>query len=74
MPQVGFEPTIAAGERPQSYALDRAVTGIGGLGIIYFACYDSKYGFIHYYKKSAALPTQFFTKFSNAQQYYMQIS
>ena len=29
MPSVGFETTIAAGERPQSYALDRAVTGTG---------------------------------------------
>jgi hypothetical protein len=26
---VGFEPTISAGERPQTYALDRAATGIG---------------------------------------------
>ena len=24
----GFEPTIPAGERPQTYALDRAETGI----------------------------------------------
>jgi len=24
MPPVGFEPTISAGERPQTYALDRA--------------------------------------------------
>ena len=29
MPPVGFEPTISAGERPQTYALDRAATGIG---------------------------------------------
>ena len=29
MPSVGFEPTISAGERPQSYALDRAATGTG---------------------------------------------
>jgi len=29
MPPVGFEPTISAGERPQKYALDRAVTGTG---------------------------------------------
>ena len=29
MPLVGFEPTISAGERPQTYALDRAVTGTG---------------------------------------------
>ena len=27
MHQVGFEPTIPAGERPQTYALDRAATG-----------------------------------------------
>ena len=29
MPPVGFEPTISAGERPQTHALDRAATGIG---------------------------------------------
>ena len=27
MPPVGFEPTISSGERPQTYALDRAATG-----------------------------------------------
>jgi hypothetical protein len=27
MPPVGFEPTISAGERPQTYALDRAASG-----------------------------------------------
>ena len=27
MPPVGFEPTISAGERPLTYALDRAATG-----------------------------------------------
>jgi len=26
MPPVGFEPTISADERPQTYALDRAAT------------------------------------------------
>jgi hypothetical protein len=26
---VGFEPTILADERPQTYALDRAATGTG---------------------------------------------
>ena len=30
MPPVGFEPTISAGERPKTYALDRAATGTGG--------------------------------------------
>ena len=29
MPPVGFEHTISAGERPQTYALDRAATGTG---------------------------------------------
>ena len=29
MTPVGFEPTISAGKRPQTYALDRAATGIG---------------------------------------------
>jgi hypothetical protein len=29
MPPVAFEPTISAGERTQTYALDRAATGNG---------------------------------------------
>ena len=29
MPPVGYEPTISAAERPQSYALDRAATETG---------------------------------------------
>jgi hypothetical protein len=29
MPPVGFEPTISAGERPQTYVLDYADTGTG---------------------------------------------
>jgi hypothetical protein len=29
MPAVEFEPTIPAGERPQTHALDRATTGTG---------------------------------------------
>jgi hypothetical protein len=28
-PPAGFEPTISAGERPQTYALDRAAIGTG---------------------------------------------
>ena len=31
MPRVGFEPTISAGERPKTYALDRAATGTGSV-------------------------------------------
>ena len=44
MPQVGFEPTISAGERPQIYALDRAATGTvspkryNSLIIFHFTC------------------------------------
>jgi hypothetical protein len=34
MPLVGFEPTISAGERPKTYALDRATTGTGSVMLI----------------------------------------
>ena len=34
MPPVGFEPTISAGERPQTYALDHAATGTGNLATL----------------------------------------
>jgi hypothetical protein len=30
MPLVEFEPAISGGERPKTYALDRAATGTGG--------------------------------------------
>jgi len=33
-PPVGFEPTISAGERPQTHALDRAATEIGNMKIV----------------------------------------
>ena len=35
MPLVGFEPTISAGERPHTYALDRAAAGTGNYTNIY---------------------------------------
>ena len=35
MPRVGFEPTISAGERPESYALDRAATGTGRVKLMF---------------------------------------
>jgi len=31
---VGFEPTVSAGERPQTYALDRAATGTGSTVVL----------------------------------------
>jgi hypothetical protein len=36
---LGFEPTISAGERPQTYALDLAATGTGTL--IHIICKDT---------------------------------
>ena len=36
MPPVGLEPKISAGERPQTYALDRAATGTGDVRISAF--------------------------------------
>ena len=39
MPPVGFEPTISAGEQPQTYAVDRAATGTGMCDIsVYKSC------------------------------------
>ena len=48
MPRVGFEPTISAGERPKTYALDRAATGtwtfnhceylLVGFSVLVFKC------------------------------------
>ena len=35
VPSVGFEPTISAGERAQTYALDRAATGTGWRGLLF---------------------------------------
>ena len=35
MPSVEFEPTVSAGERPHTYALDRAATGTGNYNYIH---------------------------------------
>ena len=35
MPPVGLEPKISAGERPKTYALDRAASGIGNGRCVY---------------------------------------
>jgi len=34
MPPVGFESTSSAGERPQTYVLDRAATGTGRVSLV----------------------------------------
>ena len=41
MPLVGFELTISAGERPQTYALDRAVTETGLINLTLMIFYVS---------------------------------
>jgi len=41
MPPVGFEPTISAGERPQTYVLGRAANGTGVLTV-----YNTLYKFV----------------------------
>ena len=49
MPPVGFEPIISPGERPQTYALDRAATGTSS----WFryntkkACFDKRDEIVH---------------------------
>jgi len=35
MPPVGFEPTISAGERPQTLAVERATAGTGCLALVF---------------------------------------
>jgi hypothetical protein len=41
MLRVEFEPTISAGERAQTYALDRAATGTGANKSSYFNYFSS---------------------------------
>jgi hypothetical protein len=43
MPPVEFEPTISAGDRPQTYALDRAAAGIGKVSELVFKKYHVSY-------------------------------
>ena len=43
MPPVGFEPTMAAGERPKTYALDGAATGTANYSPVRNINNESKY-------------------------------
>jgi hypothetical protein len=47
MPLTGFEPAVPASERPQTYALDRA-----GTGIAEFICCHLTRGFLFLYEKT----------------------
>jgi len=40
MSPAGFEPTIPAGERPQTYPLDRVATGTDGGGVLETLIYE----------------------------------
>jgi len=51
MPPVGFEPTISEGERPQTYALDRAAIGTGNYIVTYFIYIGQHLPFVHLAKK-----------------------
>jgi len=50
MPPVGFEPTISAGERPQTYALDNAANGTGIHTHIYIYIYMHIHTYMYIYK------------------------
>ena len=52
MPRVGFEPTISAGERPKTYALDRAATGTGNLIIFYLQFVSQRDIFSSHYARA----------------------
>ena len=51
MPPVGFEPTISAGERPQTHALDRAATGTGNQLLEYYINWNASYMCIYIYER-----------------------
>jgi len=56
MPPVGFEPTISVGERPQTYASDRAATEIGFDNIyIYIYIYIYMYHFFSFAEVSVGV-------------------
>jgi hypothetical protein len=50
MPPVGFEHTISAGERKQTYAFDRAATGTGAV----FFCKKRKHSEVSVVRRGAA--------------------
>jgi hypothetical protein len=40
MTPIGFETMISAGERPQTYAIDRAATGTGNIPYLQFIIFE----------------------------------
>ena len=49
MPPVGFKPTISAGQQPQTYVLDRAVTGTDRQFSLYSSTYVQKFVLLHFF-------------------------
>jgi hypothetical protein len=80
---VGFEPTISAGERPKTYALDRAAKGIGIYIHTYIYIYTHTYIHTHTHTyvrtymycqvKSVFFPTQVFNIICTISSYYFSI-
>jgi len=69
MPPVGFEPTVSAGKRQQTYTLDRAATGIG---CIWMVPGSKLVGTLHSFSSNAP-NTCHHTKFSNTTATSLQI-
>jgi hypothetical protein len=51
MPPVEFEPTISAGERPQTYNVDRAAIGIGDLISVMFVKEEYEQNMLQPYRR-----------------------
>jgi len=64
MPPVGFEPTISAGERPQTYALDRLTTVPGKCGEVHIEIH------VHY----VVVTVPVFTEITIAHYFFVGIS
>ena len=58
MSPVGFEPTILAGQRPQTYTLDRAATGIEGLTFVFKFPMAMRKNFFEVYRQFEHAPSK----------------
>ena len=69
MPRVGFEPTISAGERPHTYALDHTATGNGKivLDCIYCQYVYYKTKSLHHVSPTGSWDVQWLTVFKSKQ-------
>ena len=70
MPRVGFEPTISAGERPKTYALDRAATGTGNIILICYNNNNNNNAMSNNYRMTQDLITLFETPMSTRSNFF----